>query len=114
MAYPIQELTPTATDQDKQAALQATMEQLISEGKTPEEAQQMVIQMVQQLQSMTSRSTQMQRHTATGFASGGDGGGGSNSMGMQNVSGLNRSFTNFRPMQLPPGGNSPGYQRYNG
>lgn len=46
MAYPIESLKPTAPEEEQKAALMATVEQLVSEGKSPEEAQAQAMDML--------------------------------------------------------------------
>lgn len=49
MAYPIEQLKPNSSEEEQRAALQATIEQLVSEGKSPEDAQSTATSMLQQL-----------------------------------------------------------------
>lgn len=45
--YPIHQITPESSDEEKQRAVIQTVEQLVSEGLTQEEAQTQVMQMLQ-------------------------------------------------------------------
>lgn len=108
MAYPLESLSPTASDADKQAAMQATVQQMISEGMSPDDAQQKAMDLMMQMQqpmSMGSMSAPPPtRNTLQGFASSGGGiGSGSSNEGYQGQTGLNRRFTNWNPVKIPPG-----------
>lgn len=52
--YPIEQITPEASDADKQAAVKATVEQMVSEGMTPEQAQTQVMQLLQSIMESPS------------------------------------------------------------
>lgn len=86
----------------------ALVQQLVSQGMSPEDAQQKAMDMMQQMMQASAPSgTQsmpgMNRTTLTGFANGSGMGNGSGSEGYQAQQGLNRRFTNWNPVRLPPG-----------
>lgn len=59
MAYPIESIKPNSSEEEQRNALQATIEQLVSEGKSPEDAQSQATQMLQSvLQPSMSIPTQ--------------------------------------------------------
>lgn len=106
-SYPIMQLSATSTQEDLQKAVQATIQQLISEGSSPDDAaqsaQQMLAQVQQSLasaaiprktsQDMSQATMNMNSRFARG--AGGQGVGSDGSNGYNSVP--NPWFTNFNP-----------------
>jgi len=113
MPYPLEQITPETPDAEKEAAVKATIEQMVSEGKSPEEAEQMVMQMVQDLmasagseqwpsQQPTEYGPSMQNPNSV-FMRGKQGNTGKTPgmSGYRNV--MNERYTNFNPGFLSDG-----------
>lgn len=104
MAYPIEALQPNATEQEVQQALIATVEQMVGEGISEEEAMakaQELLRAVAQ-QSMMPNSRTTTNYTSGEFARGGSlmgSGGGSN--GYQTIP--NPRLNNINPAIYPRG-----------
>lgn len=105
-SYPLQSLTPEATDDEKRKALEETVQQLVQEGMTPEQAQQTAMQMLQEMMSQfgpipQKNSTDYSR-IEQNFMRARDGMRG-NSNGMPVQQAMNDRYTNFNPGFLPDG-----------
>jgi hypothetical protein len=109
--YPIQSLAPASTQEDIQKALEATIQQLIQEGASPEDASAQAGQMLQQIQSQIA-SAEIPRKTSTDMSQAvmnpnsrfarGAGGQGMNSTGPSQAynSVQNPWFTNWNPTTI--------------
>jgi len=65
--YPIEELTPETPDAEKEAAVQATLQQMMAEGMPQEEAQSTIMTMMQDL--MATGSEQWPSESPTNYGS---------------------------------------------
>lgn len=60
--YPVQQLTPESSDEEKQRAVVETLQQLVSEGMTQEQAQTEVMQMLQSIMQSPSPEAGVTRY----------------------------------------------------
>jgi hypothetical protein len=102
MAYPIESLTPTSTDAEKEKALMETVQQMVSEGIPEEQAMQQVQQMMMSMQTSSVPTPMAQNLTSGGFMrSGSMTGNGGLTGNYEEVP--NPSLKNFKPAIYPKG-----------
>lgn len=108
MPYPIDQITPETPDAEKEAALQATIQQMVQEGMPEEEAKAKVMQMAQDMAKMPSFPSQQptnygqhMRNPNSIFMRGKPVSNGPGNRGFHTV--MNDRYTNFNPGFLSDG-----------